>query len=420
MSVFRPPFCPNPSCVSHIDPLSSQSHSLSHTRWYKRNGTYPTKVRGPVQLFKCLHCGRGFSTQTFSIDYYVKRSITYNRIESEIISCSSIRAASRSIGCSCDSVSNRISRLARQSISLHARVLQCIEACENFVADGFESYAVSQYHPNNIHILVGASSQFVYHCDYITLRRSGRMRDVQKRIRQALESIYCPPPQALLHSFAELLHTLADLLSRSHQEHTWLHTDKKREYRRALKQNEELMIAQAHNRFSHQCTSSRAARTAANPLFAVNYIDREFRKDLAEHVRETVRFARNVNHSMERLWVYLMHHNFTKRYRINDPVGVERRHSTEAGVNEQAARWAQQKIWKMRRFVSFEQMNESMQRVWYRRHETPLRTAAKGLVRKIKAAAMKGPVDIEEVMKRMGITEMTVDRRQYLPKYALM
>ena len=151
----RPPFCPNTGCSCHIDPDSPVAASLTRLRWYKRNGTYQTTVRGPVMRYKCLVCGRGFSEQTFSLDYFVKRTVDYRRLRNLLHSCVSVRAASRILGCSCDSVTNRTSRLARQCISAHARLLAATELGEDQAADGFQSFAVSQYFPNNIHLLVG-------------------------------------------------------------------------------------------------------------------------------------------------------------------------------------------------------------------------------------------------------------------------
>jgi|GEM_PF-4274898 len=66
-------------------------------------------------------------------------------------------------------------------------------------------------------------------------------------------------------------------------------------------------------RATHRRYSSRLPRTVGNPLFPVNYIDRECRKDMAEYVRETIRFARSA-------------HNFFKPWSLNGG-GADRRHT---------------------------------------------------------------------------------------------
>src|SRR5690606_39326177 len=48
----------------------------------------------------------------------------------------------------------------------------------------------------------------------------------------------------------------------------------------------------------------------------VNYADRQFRKDLANHVRETVQFARSPVAMMSRLALYLFYHNYLSPYRV--------------------------------------------------------------------------------------------------------
>ena len=415
----RPPFCPHRDCPLHLDPLSPDSRILAHRRWVKRDGYYTTAVRGPVRRFRCLLCGRGFSEQTFSIDYFVKRTIDYQRIESSLCTCRGVRASARSLGCSPDSITNRTSRLARQCISAHSRIISRLSPDEPFAADGFESFSVSQYFPNNIHLLLGSRSQLVFFCDYLTLRRSGRMTALQKRTRAALEHFSRPDPHALTRSFSELLDHLSSLVPRCASAPVVLNTDKKLEYRQALKAHRSLAPLIDSGAFSHSRTDSRAPRTHTNPLFAVNYIDRELRKDLAEHVRETVRFARNVNHCMERLWIYLVNHNLSKRFRINDPAALSRRHVTIAGAEEALIEQATERLYQHRRFLSFETLEPAQLRVWRREHETPLRTANRRLLRAVMKRVRKGPVDVSALMKEMGIECATVVRPQYLPRYAL-
>jgi transposase-like protein len=415
----RPPFCPHRGCPCHIDPDSPQSAALARRKWFKRNGSYPTKVRGSIVRFRCLVCGRGFSTQTFSLDYYTKRIIDYNAVRRELCSSSSVRSTARSLGCSCDSVTNRTSRFARQCISASSRLLTDLALNEDLAADGFESFAVSQYFPNNIHILAGSLSQLVYFCDYVTLRRSGRMTPLQKRMREALEALYRPSAKALTESFAELLAHVHVRLERCERNPLTLNTDRKLEYCRALTACEALAEPVVEKRLVHARTDSRIARDARNPLFPVNYIDRELRKDLAEHVRETVRFARNVNHCMERLWIYLLDHNTRKRFRINDPVTLHRTHAREAGVDEHTIAQATALLTTRRRFLSFEQLEPAGLRVWRREHHTPLKGIAKGALREIRRQARRGAVDLGMVRKKLKGERLIEDTRQYLPMYAL-
>ena len=376
-------------------------------------------IRGPVIRFKCLVCGRGFSEQTFSLDYFVKRTIDYREVRKLLCCCAGVRATSRALGCSCDSVTNRTSRLARQCISAHARLLAELDLAEDLAADGFQSFAVSQYFPNNIHLLVGSESQLVGFCDYVTLRRSGRMTRMQRRMRRALEVLYRPSPQALTASFGELLEHVHRRLARSRQQPVILNTDRKLEYVAALAAHAGLCEAVAARWFAHRRTDSRAVRDRRNPLFPVNYIDRELRKDLAEHVRETVRFARNVNYCMERLWIYLLDHNMNKRYRINDRVGVERTHADEAGADPGDQARATRSLFTRRRFLSFETLEPAMSRVWRREHQTPLKGVVKGALRLIRRQASRGEVDLQSVREQLGVQRLLRNVTQYLPRYAL-
>lgn len=414
-----PRFCPNKACPCHVDPYSSQARELSRRRWYKRNGSYPTVIRGSVVRFKCLVCGRGFSEQTFSLDYYVKRTIDYRALGDRLCSCSSVRAISRSLHCSCDSVTNRTSRLARQCISAHTRLLAQTALGEDQAADGLQSFAVSQFFPNNIHVLVGSESQLVSFADYVSLRRSGRKTPAQTRMCAAFDALYRPPVKALSASFTELLDHLHRRLEASTHHPVVLHTDKKLEYRRAIAAHVGLKPTIERKALRHQRTDSRAERDRKNPLFPVNYIDRELRKDLAEHVRETVRFARNVNHSMERLWVYLLDHNVSKRFRINDPVAVERTHAGQAGAGAAAVKRATRGLCTRRRFLSFETLEPAMARVWKREHVTPLKGIEKGALRRILRQASVGAVDLEGIRKRLGVERLVREVTQYLPRYAL-
>lgn len=124
-------FCPNSRCCWHL--------AAPGPAWFSPAGFHQTRAFGPVSRFRCKSCGRTFSSQTFSIDYYAKRRLDYSRFLEQHCSSSSVRALSRSFHVSCGTILNKFDRLARQAVALHARLRRLAAAGENVCADGFVS-----------------------------------------------------------------------------------------------------------------------------------------------------------------------------------------------------------------------------------------------------------------------------------------
>ena len=418
MPVLIPPFCPNPNCVFHNPDHPRFPGCSGCRRWYSQDGSYHTASRGIVRRFRCRACDASCSEQTFRLDYYVKRRISYRRIEQGITSCCGVRALGRSLGCSPGSVSNRVSRLARQYIAAHERILAAVSLREPLAADGFQSFAVSQYYPNNIHLLTGCDSQFLYFIDYVTIRRAGTMTKRQKRLRRALEQVYRADPGGIRRSFANLAAAIAKLADRSTLPCITLWTDKKTAYREALSGIPAIRQRIIDHTFEHPTVSSRRARDVHNPLFPVNYMDREFRKGLAEHVRESTRFARNVNNSMERLWVYLGVHNYRKQFRLNTPIAERRFHAIEAGIDRQRIDEALSNLYARRRFLTRESVRGCARNLWLRRYSTPLRGEDPQLLAKVRRLGAQGEINVQELRRQMGISKSSYPKREYVPAYA--
>jgi len=363
MTKSRPPFCPNRECSAHYEPPGN--------RWYFRRGTYSSELHPRIQRFGCRLCGCGFSSQTFDIDYYAKRKVSYHRLVMLVGSCCGIRQIARYLGVGYETVSNRIMRFARQAMGMQLQLLDTHAVAENLSSDGLHSYWVSQYVPSNITVLAGSQSRFIYAAVGSTLRRSGRMTEAQKKRREELERRFRADPKALSHAFTEICDTVCRLVERSDRGVTVLDTDRHLAYRAALRSHGPWHELRSSARVVHRRTDSRVARTATNPLAAVNSVDRQIRIDLAEHVRETVRFARNPNRSMERFWVWCYTYNYHKRYRINQPVADTTRHYQAARFDEQAVRKAWQGIWRTRKFLSRIRPTGSMLALWMRMIERP-------------------------------------------------
>ncbi len=364
-----PPFCPNPDCDFHQDvPKSSV--------WYVRYGHYTTKVDGQVQRYRCKQCGCHFSSQTFSLDYGVNRHISYRQLFELLITSSGIRDMGRILKASPHCITNRLSRLARQCLAVHADLLGELSLDEALVADGFESFAVSQYFPNNIQLLAGKLSQYWIYSDYAHLRRKGRMTPYKKHRNQLLQSKFTHGRVTVYESFEELVRLSLILKERSDREVIDLYTDRHQSYLNVMRN----MNAGVRRKVHHICCSSTAPRTTSNMLFSVNYLDREIRKDLAEHTRETVQFGRNVSNQMERLAIYRTYHNYCKPFRISGGEKERYCHAEMAGISRSSIQRELKTLFTQRRFLS--RIKGIMIRdldVWLRGVTTPLKRYAEDL-----------------------------------------
>lgn len=226
-----PRFCPNHHCRFH-------DQVKPPTGFYRSAGTYETLAFGTVPRFQCRLCGKYFSTQTFSIDYYTKRPISYSKLLQQLISTSSIRDMSRFFSVSVDVVLNKLERLARNALVILEQLQSMLSLEEDLVTDGFETFTVSQFFPCHINLLAGADTELLFATDYVTLRRKGRMTEEQKGVREQLELRWKADPKGIERSMTRIFERAAQLIRDGKQEHVQIRSDKHTAYPRALKRCE--------------------------------------------------------------------------------------------------------------------------------------------------------------------------------------
>jgi len=363
-----PPFCPNPACPHHHD------DARFYAGHWKRAGSYATLVIGRVHRFMCTACGRGFSERTFSVDYFAKRTLDLREIHRAVCQGENLAAVARHLGCSGDSVQNRIDRLARQGIALHESMQAGLALGEHLVADGFESFDRSQYFPNQVNLLIGQRSQFLYGFTHTTIRRKGRMTPAQRRTRARIESRYKAPAQGIRDSFARLLATIPARWEPTRRPRLALLTDRHRAYPAAIGKVPTLARERIAGRFVHQTYSSTAPRTVSNPLFPVNYYDRELRKDIAAYRRESTCFSRNVGNGLSRMMLYLVYHNYEKHFRVGTgDSGRDYPHAVVAGIDPAGIELAMSRLYEERAFLMRQSVSADNGRIWLKEYQTPLK-----------------------------------------------
>ena len=311
-STSEPEFCPNPSCRFHSRTTAAEY------QWYIRFGRFETEARGAIQRFRCRGCGKTCSTQTFSVHYWTHSTNDLVWLLHHLYGANGQRATGRFAGASHRVIQNRIRRLARNCLAVMDLAIERFALMENLAMDGFESFTRSKYHPNNITGLVGAQSEFIYAAVHTLLRRKGAMSPGQRACRSLIDSVWSPATTTR-QDCQELLADASDAIGAACERRGELRlaTDRHRDYRPALLAVPLLASELAQGRLEHLQVSSRAARTRSNPLFPVNYVDRQLRAHLAEHGRRTIRHAREVNCQMERMAIFMVLHNFLSPYRVS-------------------------------------------------------------------------------------------------------
>ena len=251
---------------------------------YVRQAT-PTSI----PRFRCEHCRRTFSTQSFSPTYWLRRPDLLESIAHGVLGCTGYRQMARSRRCSPSAIQGQMRRLGRHALLLLEKHRPRNLVHEPLVVDGFESFAYSQYHPLYLNLVVGAHSHYVYAFTHSPLRRKGRMTAGQRKRRAAIEAADGrPDPKAIeIGTFRAL-----SLATRRPQPLV-VRTDEHLAYPRALRHLAGYAII-------HERTSSKEARNTSNPLFPVNRLDLLLRHNSANHKRETIAFSKRHQSVVER------------------------------------------------------------------------------------------------------------------------
>ena len=303
-----------------------------------------------IQRFRCRHCRRHFSLQTFRTSYWLKRPELLERTFHGLVGGSAFRQIAREFGCSPQTIATHAARLGRHCLLFHQRLRPRGPLAEPGVLDTFVSFEYSQYHPTGFHLFAGRHSHFFHGFTDSELRRSGRMTPRQKRRRARIEQAHGrPDPRSTEKEVAELL---GIVLAGSPA--VELHSDEHADYPRALRRLEGRHV-------THRTLSSRAARTPRNPLFAINLLDLLIRHSSANHRRETIAFSKRRQGAAERRWVLLAWRNYVKAF------SERKRDATPAmrlGICE--ARWRVSEVLGRRLFPGRVPLPQRWERYYWR------------------------------------------------------
>jgi transposase-like protein len=286
-----PPFCPNFSCLFHLG---------TNQKFYVKNGWTVTD-RPPFknQRFKCRHCKKQFSANTFSLDFRKRVAKISERILFYSMNGMTNNSISKRLSVAEATVRDRLKVMAQQALIFEKQNAPK-EIKEHIAYDGFETFTYSQFSPCYINTAVGSESMFIYHNTFSPLNRKGRMTDEQKKKNKKLILQHGTYPKDSV--FEETKYVLKNLSEKASGK--ILFTDEHKSYLRAIKSFDFKM--------SHESVSSTLRRDSSNPLFPINRLHNMYRHYFSSQHRETIAFQKHEAALMDKIQLMKIYQNFMR------------------------------------------------------------------------------------------------------------
>lgn len=329
---FQPVFCPRADCPSRSgSPFTYRFRGLFRRRCDQRS----------VQRFLCLTCSRGFSQQTFRLDYRLKRPELLARFFLDRVSKVTHRQSARNHACSRTTEERHFRRLSLHCEAFHGARLSEVASRgglgEVFVFDELETYEQHRTQkPVTVPILIERESGFVLDARVGTLPpRGGKGAVRQRGPARGLE------PEGLRNSESrKVVRRAFERLREVSLKGRPLSvlTDEKSSYAKLLR---ELF----GGRCVHLRTPSTRRRDVSNPLWPINHTLARVRDNVSRLVRETWAAAKLRRWLAGQLAIWVCYRNYV-RGRTNRQQGT----TPAMALGVQSRRWQVRQLLEWRVF----------------------------------------------------------------------
>lgn len=295
---FSPPCCPNRDCRAH-------PHA---TFRFRRNGFFRRQCDGRlVQRFICVECRRRFSSQTFRLDYRLKKPRLHLALFPHFVSKVTHRQSARLLRCTRRTVARRLLLLAEHCRGVHQRELDRQQRRGglrgSFQLDELETFERSRkLGPVTVPVLVEQSSWFVVHATAAPLPCRGRLSpaDRRRRVRWELEH-----GKRRSGSTVAVRSCFEQLRSVCAVGPVIIRTDRKVSYGATLR-------TVFGDRVMHERHSSRGRRDRTCALFAINHTFAQLRDSLSRLVRRNWANSKRRGWLERHLWLWIAWRNYVR------------------------------------------------------------------------------------------------------------
>ena len=239
-------------------------HRDPRPRFYLRYGSYRPRCRTEsVPRFRCKYCGKGFSRQTFRLDYRDRKPHCNVPLFLLLASGVGLRQAARNLGLGVHAVQHKFRKLARGLRLLNCNLLVRLPAHRCYLLDEVETIEHRSISPVTVPVLIEKQSLAVIATSVAPIRRRYRRGSRRQQWLDRHEQRHGRRQDRGRQSVLRVLRRFRRLLDGGLGE---LLTDQKALYGSLCRR---LFAAQV----THTTASGRLPRTRFNPLFSINLTD---------------------------------------------------------------------------------------------------------------------------------------------------
>jgi len=321
---FQPPRCPKSDCPSFVPGAPFP---------WRRCGFFSRNCDGRVvERFQCGTCGRRFSTQSFRLDYRLRKPALQYQVLIHFVSKVTMRQSARTLGTTRKTVEHRLRLLGGHLKLFHQARMAGKQLDGIFQLDEAETFETDRrLRPVTVPVLIEREWRFIVHAETAPLPARGKLSPRMLAKKLELEIIEGKRRSGSRAAVKKCFESLREhrLLERP----LLIQTDKKATYPALLKEVSEKTDV------LHERTDSRKKRDRRNPLFSINHTLAMLRDGLSRLVRRTWAHAKLRQRLATHLWIYIAWRNYIRG------VSNKLRHTTPAmAMGVETERWSREAL----------------------------------------------------------------------------
>jgi transposase-like protein len=303
--------------------------------FYVRNGSYQPACReAPVPRYKCKHCKRGFSDQTFRHDYRDHRPETNARLMELLVSGVGLRQAGRLLGLSSTAVVEKLRKLGATCGHLHDGLAAKLPEGRTYLVDEEETIVGSKTKPATVVIVMEKEHWFLCATGAAPIRRLGRVGSRRRELQdqeEARDGIRKDESHACVKAALEKLLTMAG------RERLHLQTDEKSSYKTLIDQ----VLGPGAG---HSTTPGTDPRTKWNPLFPINVTMAMSRDNNGRLRRKSWLHSKMLDCLCFQLVLFAVYRNYIRKRFNTDEEGITS--ATSLGLLPRALTFSEVLLWR--------------------------------------------------------------------------